>query len=1046
MLGKVTRWLGKLSVGKKLTLIYLLDLTAVIYVSSILIQEKYLAIDFARKEIAGANYTDAVRANMLEVFVPGVTTTVPDPKLRLQSERERNDANFRSAAAAAKFIQTLGDKPEYTEAQKADILAKGRDLLTTVGNQSNLILDPDLDSYYVMSLSLLRFPELLQILNESRQFMLHPGSGTASQTQAQLLTLLGRLDAVLQGMESDYDQVWLAGSQPLKDALQTTRRSLLEQSNIFALSIQKSADHKITAIEVAQLDVAYTSAVTTLNQAWTSCIVQLQGLLQQRVDGLFSRMWIHLGTALALLCSILSLVYLVASQIAKPLQSLARVANRVRKSNDYSHRAQWHSSDEIGHLFTAFNGMLAQLDRDRLTQQELIANARAAQAQMELVEALPIPILVTSIPEHDVLHANNPAQPWLDGSGKDPWFSGLDAGMRGRFFQRLADSGAVDEFEVRWLGAAAPSWAVLSARRLKFQGQEAMLTAFAPINKLKVMEQRLELWAKVFEASSESIIIMDSARKIISVNKAFCRSTAYDFHEVVGHDVSLLLDAEADNIWSALKDKESWQGEVHIRKVNGSAYPAWLMISAVHKSATMGEVVNYIGISIDITDRKAKEERIRFLAQHDVLTELPNRALCEQRLQEAIASASVNGEKLAVLFIDLDRFKLINDTLGHHIGDGLLRIVARRLLQCVRADDTVCRLGGDEFVIILRHVTGREDLALTVNQRLIPSLRQTTVVDGNSLNVSCSVGVAMYPDDATERSELMRLADAAMYEAKAAGRDTSRFFSLETNNRVLARQVMEAQLRQALANNEFTLHYQPRIHAKSLQAVGAEALLRWNNPVLGAVPPGEFIGLAEETGLIKSIGLWVLREACRQWMALHDSGAFEALELSVNLSAVQLADADLVEQIREVLHDTRMPAHWLELELTESQLMDNPISAGEKLSALKKLGVHIAIDDFGTGYSSLAYLKRFEIDKLKIDQSFVWGMMQDSADAAIVHAIIALGHTLGLTVVAEGVETLPTVQSLMALGCDEFQGYLFSRPIAADAFRNWLDSQVLPVE
>jgi diguanylate cyclase (GGDEF)-like protein len=506
------------------------------------------------------------------------------------------------------------------------------------------------------------------------------------------------------------------------------------------------------------------------------------------------------------------------------------------------------------------------------------------------------------------------------------------------------------------------------------------------------------------------------------------------------------LDAEADNIWSALIDKESWQGEVHIRKVNGSVYPAWLMISAVHKSATMGEVVNYIGISIDITDRKAKEERIRFLAQHDVLTELPNRALCEQRLQEAIASASVSGEKLAVLFIDLDRFKLINDTLGHHIGDGLLRIVARRLLQCVRADDTVCRLGGDEFVIILRHVTGREDLALTVNQRLIPSLRQTTVVDGNSLNVSCSVGVAMYPDDATELNELMRLADAAMYEAKAAGRDTSRFFSLETNNRVLARQVMEAQLRQALANNEFSLHYQPRVDAKSLQAVGAEALLRWNNPVLGSVPPVEFIGLAEETGLIKSIGLWVLREACRQWMALHEAGAFVTLELSVNLSAVQLADADLVEQIREVLHDTRMPAHWLELELTESQLMDNPISAGEKLSALKKLGVHIAIDDFGTGYSSLAYLKRFEIDKLKIDQSFVWGMMQDSADAAIVQAIVALGHTLGLTIVAEGVETLPQAQSLMALDCDEYQGYLFSRPLAVDDFRTWLETQGLAVE
>ena len=1050
MIKKITHWLGRLSVGKKLTLIYLLDLTAVIYVSSILIQEKYLAIDFARKEVAGANYTDAVRVTLMDVFLPihsadsANSTDGAVALQRLQAERELSDANFRSTNAGDQYVNALGTTPLRTEKQKALVIAKSRDLLTTVGNQSNLILDPDLDSYYVMSLSLLRFPELLQVLNESRQFIQSQSRGPVSQSQAaQLLTRLGRLDAVLQGMESDYEQVWLAGTPQLQAALQATRKALLAQSQMFAAVVQSSAQHSVSSNESAVLDAAFASAVGALNDAWATCIVQLNSLLDQRVEGLFTRMWIHLGTALALLCSILSLVYLVASQIALPLQRLARVANRVRVSNDYRHRAQWHSSDEIGHLFTAFNSMLAQLDQDRLTQQELIANARAAKAQMELVEALPIPVLVTSVPDHDVLHANNPALPWLDGSGKDPWFTGLDAGMRGRFFQRLADSGAVDEFEVRWMGSGTPSWAVLSARQLQFQGQNAVLTAFAPINKLKVMEQRLELWAKVFEASSESIIIMDSARTIISVNKAFCRSTGYEFHEVVGHDVALLLGESANNIWLALKDKESWQGEVHMRKLSGSTYPAWLMISAVHKSATAGEIVNFIGISIEISDRKAKEERIRFLAQHDVLTELPNRALCEQRLGEAIASAANSGEKIAVLFIDLDRFKLINDTLGHHIGDGLLRIVSRRLTQCVRADDTVCRLGGDEFVVILRHVSSREDLAMTVNQRLIPALRQNANVDGNALNVSCSVGVALYPDDASEQSELMRLADAAMYEAKAAGRDTSRFFSVETNNRVLARQVMEAQLRQALVNQEFSLHYQPRIDAKTRKAQGAEALLRWHNPVLGNVPPGQFIQLAEETGLIKGIGLWVLREACRQWMAFKEAGVFDALELSVNLSAVQLADVDLVDQIRQVLIETRMPAHWLELELTESHLMDNPTLAGEKLTALKALGVNVSIDDFGTGYSSLAYLKRFDIDKLKIDQSFVWGMMEDSADAAIVHAIIALGHTLGLTVVAEGVETLPMAQSLIALGCDEFQGFLFSRALPVAEFRRWLQTQVV---
>ena len=1037
MLKQVSGWLGKLSVGKKLMLIYLLDLTAVIFVSSILIQEKYLAIDFARKELVGARYTDAVRLSLQTAFLDPAPR--PAAQAAMQQAREQSDALFRSANLSQRFVSALGDSSQDARART---LALARDLLTTVGNQSNLILDPDLDSYYVMSLSVLRFPELLQALHETRQFMLSRQGKAGGQAQAaQLLTLVGRMDVVLQALESDYAQVWLAGSPQLRTALGTTRQALLEQGRLFLGAAVASAEGAPGTYPAQRLDLAYQDAVRALDRAWQVCIEELQGLLQRRVEGLFSRMWIHLGTALVLLLSILGLVYLVASQIARPLQGLARVADQVRRSADYSHRASWHSRDEIGQLFTAFNGMLEQLDRDRVTQQELIANARAAAAQMELVEALPIPILVTSIPEHDVLHANNPALPWLSGSGKDPWRTGLDAGARGRFFQRLADSGTVDEFEVRWLGAATPSWAVLSARRLRFQGQDAVLTAFAPINKLKHMEQRLELWAKVFEASSESIIIMDEARKIISVNRAFCRSTAYDFHEVVGEDMSLLLGSEVEAVWSDLRDKESWQGEVHMRKHSGGVYPAWLMISAVHKNATVGEIVNYIGISIDITDRKAKEERIRFLAQHDVLTELPNRALCQQRLGEAIAQAHTSGERLAVLFIDLDHFKLVNDTLGHHIGDGLLRTVARRLVQCVRTEDTVCRLGGDEFVLIMRNVAGREELDMTVNQRLIPALRQTAVVEGNTLNVSCSVGVALFPDDATEQAELMRLADAAMYEAKSAGRDTSRFFSVETNNRVMARQAMETQLRQALDNQEFSLHYQPRIHAKTRQVQGAEALLRWHSPVLGQVPPSEFIGLAEETGLIKSIGLWVLREACRQWMAFEAEGLFTGLELSVNLSGAQLADAALVDQVRQVLHETHMPAHRLELELTESHLMDNPTAAQEKLAALKALGVNIAIDDFGTGYSSLAYLKRFQIDKLKVDQSFVQGMLGDSADAAIVHAVIALGHTLGLSVVAEGVESWPMAQSLIALGCDELQGYWFSRPLAVPDFVRWIRGQ-----
>ncbi|MES2584877.1 MAG: EAL domain-containing protein [Pseudomonadota bacterium] len=1056
MLSKLSRWLGHLSVGRKLTLIYLLDLTAVIYVSGILIHEKYLAIDFARKEIVGTAYTEAVRQNLMDVFLDSRSSTTAhrDAAQRLQNARTLYDERLHTEAMADRFTQTLGSlqhtgasvqSDTTTGVKKGLLLAQGRDLLTTVGNQSNLILDPDLDSYYVMSLAVLRFPELLQVLHDAHDFMQSWGSPQTGKNQsAQLLTLVGRLDAVLTGVESDYDQAWAAGSPQLAQALRASRTALHTHARNYQNALEQAANQPPAAGPSSMEGPLQQATLAALDDAWRVAVVELNTLLEARVEHLFSRMWLHLGTALLLLGSILSLVYLVASQIARPLQALAKVADQVRRSADYTHRAHWISSDEIGRLVTAFNDMLAQLDRDRIIQQEQAALSGAAQAQRELVEGFPTPMVVTSVPDHEVLHANAPALAWLGNSRRDPWAHGLEQHVRARFFQRLADHGTVDEFEVRWLAGTAPSWAVLSARRLQYQGREAVLTAFAPINKLKLLEQRLELWAKVFEASSESIVIMNAQREVISVNRSFCRSTSYDFHEVIGASFGVLVDSPSALQWAQQPERDAWQGEVQMHRRNGDSYPAWLMVSAVYKGSTSGEVVNLIATSIDITDRKAHEERIHFLAHHDVLTELPNRSLCQLRLGEALAQARSSGEKVAVLFMDLDRFKLINDTLGHHIGDGLLRIVARRLCQTVRADDTVSRLGGDEFVIILRHVRDHEELDAVVNHRMIPTIRQTAVVEGHAIAVSCSVGVAVFPDDAASQDELMRRADAAMYEAKAAGRDMARFFSTATDQRILARQTMETHLRQALARGEFQLHYQPRLCARTRRMLGAEALLRWHNPVLGNIPPAEFIPLAEETGLIKPLGLWVLEEACQQWMQFQSHGLFDRKQLSVNLSAAQLADPDLVGQLQQILERTALPPTQLELELTESHLMDNPAAAQEQVSALKALGVHIAIDDFGTGYSSLAYLKRFEIDILKVDQSFVRDMLDDAADAAIVHAVIALGHTLGFKVVAEGVENLPTAQTLTALGCDELQGYCFSRPLAVPAFQEWVQSHGVP--
>ena len=1060
---RVSGWLGRLSVGRKLMLIYLLDLSAVIYVSGILIHEKYVAIDFTRKEIVGTTYAAVLRDGLMGQFLSASQQPplAADVIARLAAVRQAHDEQLHTEEVGERFSSVLGKlaseaPPSAADGQaltamRSQLLREGRELLTTVGNQSNLILDPDLDSYYVMSLVVLRFPELLQAVHDTVVF-LNAQTSRGPQWSFDLLTLVGRLDAVMQGIESDYNQAFIAGSPEMRAALGAQRQALKASLQGFQALLQGVAAGE-SRLTPAQMGAQQMQVLDALRGAWTVGIADLERLLNRRVDGLFARMWLHLGTALVLLGCILSLVTLVARQIAKPLQQLARVADQVRQSGDHALRAHWTSRDEIGRLVTAFNEMLSQLDRDRVLQQELAASARAAEAQRELVEAFPMPMVVTSIPEHEVLHANAPAGQWLNDRKTDPWAAGLEPGVRARFFQRLADQGLVDEFEVRWKGGTEPSWAVLSARRLQFQGRDAVLTAFTPINVLKVMEQRLELWAKVFEASSEGIIIMNAEQQIISVNKAFCRSTHYDFYEVIGEGLSFLMeDAGGEplpaQIQRAMIDKESWQGEVRFRRRSGETYPAWLMVSAVRETKG-GAVANHIGIAIDITDRKRSEERIQFLAHHDVLTELPNRSLCVQRLQTALAQAPITGEKVAVLFIDLDRFKAINDTLGHHIGDGLLRSVAGRLTQAMRSRDTVSRLGGDEFVVVMRDVTGREDVKQLVERRLIPLVRQGHPVEGHELNVSCSVGIALYPDDGSDIDELMRRADAAMYEAKTTGRDMALFYSAETDQRALARQTMEQHLRRALERNELSLHYQPRLAAKGGRLLGVEALLRWNSPAIGTIPPSEFIPIAEETGMIRAMGGWVLQQACEQWARWQTlprppgdgshAGAHPLADISVsvNLSAAQLADPQLVPDIDALLARTGMPAHRLELEITESQLMDNAHAAEKQLAALKVLGVQLAIDDFGTGYSSLAYLKRFDIDRLKVDKSFVRDMLNNPADMAITRAIIALGHTLGLKIVAEGVEDLATAQVLGVLDCEELQGYHFSRPLPVAQLEDW---------
>ena len=1042
----LTRFLGRLSVGRKLLLIFLLDMSAVIYISGILVNEKYLAINFARKELAGNAYISGLHDAMLaSAAVPPAPLPASALAAVERSEQQWGEGMVSRDASHAyrQALDALQVQAGPAQAQAA--LKLGRDLVTRVGNQSNLILDPDLDSYYTMSLTVLRLPELLEALSDlSAHALAQPlGQGDAS-AQTRHLLLEGRLESGWRATVSDYDEAFAAGQPALRQQLQPSRQALERAMQRYRDSVRAAVHPGAGVMQRQALLHAHAELLAQTGQAWEGTRAQMDRLLLTRIDGFFARMWLHLGTALGLLALILTAVFFVARQIARPLKRLADVADQVRLTGDHSLRASWHASDEIGRLVLGFNDMLAQLDRERLVQQELAASARAAEAQQQLVEAMPIPMMVTAVPGHQVLHANRPAQSWLGHCIDDPWRIGLEPSVRSRFFQQLADRDAVDEFEVRWHAGAEPSWAVLSARRLEFQGQSAVLTAFTPINHLKFMERRLELWAKVFESSSEGIVIVDASYRILTANRAFCRSTGYELHELLGASVAQAEDLGGlatflAPLWSKLDHRANWQGEVEMQRRNGSHYPAWLMLS-VMRDGKQGVVSHYIATTIDISDRKRNEERIRFLAQHDVLTELPNRSLCVERLRLALQHAQRRGDKVAVLFIDLDRFKHINDSLGHHIGDGLLRSVARRLLDAVRVGDTVSRLGGDEFVVVLDGVRDLHEVVHIVDQRLVPRVRQAHEVDGTPLHISCSVGVALYPDDAQDLDTLMRHADVAMYQAKALGRDNAHFFTAELNERAQARLNLESNLRHALSQQELSLHYQPRIDAHSQRVLGVEALLRWHSPALGPVSPAQFIPIAEETRLIMPIGAWVIDEACRQMADWRRQG-LDLGQVSINVSALQLRDDSLVQTLGAALQRHGLPSGAVELELTESMLMDHAEQTLARLHAIKQLGVELAIDDFGTGYSSLNYLKRFPLDRLKVDRSFVRDMLHDPADLAIAHAIIGLGHTLGLRVVAEGVETEREAQTLREAGCDELQGFLLAHPMPATALQEWLQAR-----
>jgi len=577
------------------------------------------------------------------------------------------------------------------------------------------------------------------------------------------------------------------------------------------------------------------------------------------------------------------------------------------------------------------------------------------------------------------------------------------------------------EWEFR-LPDGAVFWAEILLTSVTLDHEFLSYAVLRDISARKATESTLLMAAQVFENSRDAIAITDREHCVLAVNHAFSTITGYSRADIVGLELPYLRSGRHEpsfyqQIWEYVAANDHWEGEVWSARSSGDEFPVWLALTAIRDSN--GELSNYMAILSDITDRKRAEEQTRHLAEHDFLTDLPNRVLFLDRLHQALANARRKHTKVAVMFVDLDRFKGINDSFGHHVGDAVLKEVAQRLTGCVRGVDTVSRQGGDEFVVILADIGGA-DQAAHVAGSVMQAVAQPVRYEDRSVSISVSIGISISPEDGDDIDTLLKHADVAMYHAKQNGRNAFSFFNPDMNAHVIERVQLENAMRHALANREFELAYQPEVDMASGQTIGVEALLRWRHPERGLLLPHEFIDVAETSGLIVPIGEWVLREACTRGAEWRDAGY--PVVVAVNLSSVQFLHEHLLRSVDNALAQSGLAPEFLDLEVTEGVIMGGNEKAIATVTALRERGVRLTIDDFGTGFSSLSYLRRFPLSKLKIDSSFIDEITTKPDDADMIAAIIAVARSLKLRVIAEGVETAEQLAFLRQHGCDEYQG------------------------
>jgi len=737
------------------------------------------------------------------------------------------------------------------------------------------------------------------------------------------------------------------------------------------------------------------------------------------------------------LSSLLSL--LAGRYLTRRLYAIQQVADAVQ-TGESDLRADVTGDDEAAHLARQFNGML-----DSLAQRNVQLKA-SEQEFLQLFMKIPVPMGVvdevgtilrlndqftavfgytlTDLPTltewqqlayPDVTYRHWVVERWNAAVAK----SAIDKTGIGPFEYQVTDKNGKEHTVL--IGGSP------------LEGR--VLATFADITERKRVEANLRIAATAFE-SQVGMTITNADKVILRVNRAFTEINGYSAEEAVGQTPKLLSSGRHDAafyaaMWKSVERTGTWQGEIWNRRKNGEVFPEWLTVTVVKDDA--GLTTHYVGTFSDISLRKAAEEQINTLAFYDPLTRLPNRRLLMDRLEQAMAVGARHRRKGALLFIDLDNFKEINDTLGHYLGDGLLQQVAKRLVACVREVDTVARLGGDEFVVLLENLSEHEldasGQATIVGEKILNALNQAYLIDNVTYHSSASIGLTLFGGTEHEAiDEPLKRADMAMYQAKTAGRNTMRHFDPQMQAAVTTRAMLDAGLREALDKHQFLLYYQTQVSGDA-RVTGAEVLVRWRHPQRGIMSPAEFIPLAEETGLILPLGLWVLETACSQLARWASRPELAHLTIAVNVSARQFHQDHFVDQVLAVLARTGANPHRLKLELTESLLISSVEKTIQKMATLKGAGVAFSLDDFGTGYSSLAYLKRLPLDQLKIDQSFVRDVLIDPNDAAIAKMIIVLAETLGLTVIAEGVETKGQWDFLSLQGCHAYQGYFFSRPM-----------------